>query len=244
VPAPNADFIAFAAGEFHSLGLKAVGSIVAWGQNWAGQCDVPAPNADFIALAAGWYHSLGLKADGSIVAWGGNAWGQCDVPAPNVNFIALAAGDGHSLGLKGDGSILAWGDDYHRQCNVPAPNADFIALAAGGYHSLAIRRLTPVGVEPTAVPPTPALAGSFPNPFNPVTTVRFAVPVESRVSLRIYDLQGRVVRTLVDALVPAGWHERQWDARQDAGHRLPGGIFFLRMEANGATITRKLVLMP
>jgi hypothetical protein len=146
-----------------------------------------------------------------------------------MNFIALAAGYCHSLGLKADGSIVAWGRNTYGQCDVPAPNADFIALAAGQGHSLAIRGLTPVGMEPTAVPPTPALAGSFPNPFNPVTTVRFGVPVESRVSLRIYDLQGRVVRTLVDDLVPAGWHEMRWDVRQDAGHRLAGGIFFLRM---------------
>ena len=49
-----------AAGGSHSLGLKADGSIVAWGWNGYGQCNVPAPNADFVAVAAGWLHSLGL----------------------------------------------------------------------------------------------------------------------------------------------------------------------------------------
>ncbi|MHC4093340.1 MAG: hypothetical protein ACYSVY_24230, partial [Planctomycetota bacterium] len=92
VPAPNTDFVAVAAGLFHSLGLKADGSIVAWGKNSLGPCDVPAPNTDFIAVAGGPELSLGLKSDGSIVAWGHCYYGLCDVPAPNTGFVAVAAG--------------------------------------------------------------------------------------------------------------------------------------------------------
>jgi len=103
-------FTAVAAGSYHSLGLKADGAIVAWGDNGYGQCNVPAPNSGFIALAAGCGHSLGLKSDGSIVAWGWNGYGQCNVPAPNSGFTAVAAGGYHSLGLKGNGSVVAWGD--------------------------------------------------------------------------------------------------------------------------------------
>ena len=62
VPAPNTDFVAVAAGDYHSLGLKADGSIAAWGWNDYGQCNVPAPNTDFVAVAAGYDHSLGIKS--------------------------------------------------------------------------------------------------------------------------------------------------------------------------------------
>jgi len=133
------DFVAVAGGDDHSLGLKADGSIVAWGRDNRGQCSVPAPNADFVAVAAGGYHSLGLKADGTIVAWGYNTSGQCDVPAPNTDFVAITAGSFHNLGLKADGSVVAWGANSDGQCDVPAPNADFVAVAAGGLHSLGLK---------------------------------------------------------------------------------------------------------
>ena len=139
VPAPNTEFVAIAAGDYHSLGLKADGTIVAWGYNNEGQCDVPSSNMAFVAVATGNVHSLGLKADGSIVAWGGNWAGQCNVPAPNTDFVAVAAGQSHSLGLKADGSIVAWGYDNECQCNVPAPNTDFVAVAGGSDHSLGLK---------------------------------------------------------------------------------------------------------
>jgi len=119
--------------------LLSSGSIVAWGDNFYGQCDVPSPNKGFIAISAGWMHSLGLKANGSIVAWGDNENGQCTVPSPNSDFIAVAAGSAHSLGLKADGSIVAWGDNFYGQCDVLSPNKGFIAISAGWMHSLGLK---------------------------------------------------------------------------------------------------------
>jgi len=63
------DIMVIAAGGFHSLGLRPDGSILAWGFNNWGQCNVPSLNSDFIAIAAGGEYSLGLKSDGTIVAW-------------------------------------------------------------------------------------------------------------------------------------------------------------------------------
>ena len=85
---------------FGVTGGCAYTTIVAWGNNGYGQCNVPAPNSGFVAVAAGGYHSLGLKSDGTIVAWGYNGSGQCNVPAPNSGFVAVAGGEDHSLGLK------------------------------------------------------------------------------------------------------------------------------------------------
>jgi hypothetical protein len=134
-PEPNTGFIAIAAGFGHSLGLKADGSIVAWGSNYYGQCTLPSPNTDFVAIACGSFHSLGLKQDGSIVAWGYNGYGQCTVPSPNTGFKAIATGDAFSLGLKQDGSIVAWGMNN----SVPSPNTGFTAIAGGEHHSLGLK---------------------------------------------------------------------------------------------------------
>lgn len=74
------------------------GSIVAWGDNGQGQCNVPSPNTGFVAVAGGANHSLGLKSDGSIVAWGDNRYGETALPLPKTGFVAIAACHLHSLG--------------------------------------------------------------------------------------------------------------------------------------------------
>jgi hypothetical protein len=145
-------FTQVAAGGEHSLGLRADGSIVAWGLNDYGQANVPAPNADFIGVAAGARHSVGLKSDGSLVAWGCETpvcdWLSCycetkaTVPSPNMGFVAIAAGSDHSLALRSDGSVVEWGCNPpydHGQCNIPSPNVGFIAVAAGDDHSLGLK---------------------------------------------------------------------------------------------------------
>ncbi len=114
------NLVAIAAGQSHSLGLKSDSSIVAWGLNEHGQCNVPEPNSGFVAIAGGGYHSLGLRADSSIVAWGSNGSGQCDVPEPNSGFVAIAPGYDHNLGLTGDVTPT-----------VPAAPSNLVATCVG-----------------------------------------------------------------------------------------------------------------
>jgi hypothetical protein len=85
---------------YHCAGMKQDGSIVVWGCNDYGQCNVPSPNSDFLAVATGQEHSMGLKEDSSIIAWGRNNYGQLNVPSPNTHFVAIAAGMQHNLGIK------------------------------------------------------------------------------------------------------------------------------------------------
>ncbi|MCK4341956.1 MAG: hypothetical protein KAY37_09565, partial [Phycisphaerae bacterium] len=89
---PNTDFVALAGGGFHSLGLKTDGSIVAWGSNYYGQCDVPEPNTDFVAVAGGGWHSLGLKAAASPVCRGDS---NCDeaINWRDIDFFVAAMND-------------------------------------------------------------------------------------------------------------------------------------------------------
>lgn len=82
------------------------------------------------------------------------------------------------------------------------------------------------------------LGQNQPNPFNPVTTIRFALPEPGRVTMKLYDVAGREVRTLVDEELPAGWHGTVLEAQG-----LASGIYFCRMEAGEFTDARKLLLL-
>ncbi|MBK7369714.1 MAG: T9SS type A sorting domain-containing protein [Candidatus Eisenbacteria bacterium] len=100
----------------------------------------------------------------------------------------------------------------------------------------------------TDVGDAPPLAFAFapvsPNPVRGEAVLRFALPVESRVTLAVYDAQGRRVRTVTDATLPAGEHLSRWDARDDSGRAPAAGLYFVRLEAAGCTLVRKACSAP
>ena len=83
------------------------------------------------------------------------------------------------------------------------------------------------------VPAEFALSQNYPNPFNPTTSIKFALPVESRVTVEVFNLLGQRVRTLVSGIQPAGYHVAEWNGTNDAGAYLASGMYFLRLAAEG-----------
>jgi len=94
-----------------------------------------------------------------------------------------------------------------------------------------------------AVPVPFALAQNAPNPFNPVTSLRFSIPEACEVILAIYDVNGRLVRTLVDGDRTAGMHEVVWDARDDAGRAVASGVYVYRLTAGADVAVRRMILV-
>ena len=91
-----------------------------------------------------------------------------------------------------------------------------------------------------AVPPLPAdfsLSEAFPNPFNSVTRMTCALPVDAKVSVCVYDLEGRLIEKLVDSELAAGRHTVSWD-----GAAAPSGVYFVQMRAAEFSSNRKVVL--
>ena len=84
---------------------------------------------------------------------------------------------------------------------------------------------------------------SYPNPFNPGTTIRFDLASRQPVQLRIFDVHGRLVRTLVDGVLAQGHHELRWDGRTDAGTPLASGTYLCRLRAGDYTGVQKLLLI-
>ena len=84
---------------------------------------------------------------------------------------------------------------------------------------------------------------NFPNPFNPLTTISFEIPLESIVSLTIYDIQGKVVRKLVHRSRLVGSHNMVWDATNDKGLAVSAGVYFYRLEFDDVVKTMKMLLV-
>jgi M6 family metalloprotease-like protein len=105
-----------------------------------------------------------------------------------------------------------------------------------------IRSLSAVPAVELAELTRPTLFQNRPNPFNPVTTIAFYLPQPAATRLAIYDLQGRVVRTLVSADLPAGYREVLWDGRDDGGRPAPSGVFFSVLEAGAVRDVRKMLI--
>lgn len=82
-----------------------------------------------------------------------------------------------------------------------------------------------------------------PNPFNPSLRVRFEVPADGRATLRVYDVQGRLVRTLADAVLDQGEHFRDWDGATDSGRQVSSGSYIVRLESGGRETVRKVSLV-
>lgn len=84
---------------------------------------------------------------------------------------------------------------------------------------------------------------NYPNPFNPLTRIEFSLDEEARVYLRVYDLSGKVVRTLVQERMPAGRHAAMWNGEDEGGKTVASGIYICRLEASDKMATRKMVLL-
>jgi hypothetical protein len=88
-----------------------------------------------------------------------------------------------------------------------------------------------------------ALEQNVPNPFNPHTTIRFTLPETGPASLRVYDVTGRLVKTVTAGLLKAGPHALRWDGTDHRGGRVASGVYFYRLTAGAYSATRKMVLL-
>jgi hypothetical protein len=117
VPWDLSNVVAIGAGDYHSVALKADGTVVAWGDDSQGQCNVPAGLTNVIAIVCGGAHNLVLQSDGIVNAWGASWSGQCALPLGVFDVVGIAAGAQHTLLLVEAGTPVprilnpAWRQD-------------------------------------------------------------------------------------------------------------------------------------
>ncbi|MCG8604584.1 Ig-like domain-containing protein [bacterium] len=100
----------------------------------------------------------------------------------------------------------------------------------------------PISVEISA-PKMFSLSQNFPNPFNPETKIRYELPENREVMVKVFDILGREVRTLVNERVDAGFHEVIWDARDNVGRRVSSGVYYYQIVAGDFREIKKMLLI-
>ena len=175
---------------------------------------------------------------------------------PNQNKI----GDYYDMVSDDVGASLAWSATFNGEqdlyytrigdwdCNVNGvpDSVDIATLQSADFNDNGIPDecediQTAVGEPP---PAGWGLAQNVPNPFNPVTRIRFdVVPGGARVTLRVFDVEGRLVRTLVDGFEAEGERTAVWDGSDSRGYPVASGLYFYRLEAPDFVETRKMLLL-
>ena len=84
---------------------------------------------------------------------------------------------------------------------------------------------------------------NYPNPFNPETKISFYINKEDFISLKIYNLKGQLINTLVDGLVEPGYFDYIWTGRDHKQQPVPSGIYFYRLKTNSQNHTRKMIMI-
>ena len=87
------------------------------------------------------------------------------------------------------------------------------------------------------------MSPNFPNPFNPETTLRYALPQSGSVKLTIYDMLGQEIRALVNEVQAPGMYTVLWNGRNDHGFAVASGLYFYRIEVGNFIQTRKMTLV-
>lgn len=99
------------------------------------------------------------------------------------------------------------------------------------------------GVEEVRTPNQFRLYQNFPNPFNPSTTIKFSLPAADNVHVRIFDIQGELIKTISSDIKAAGENEIAWDGTNDYGVKQPSGVYVYQLNSKVGTEARKMLLL-
>ena len=151
----------------------------------------------------------------------------------SVLFFRVAKGDsiGYAFMDICDFNVAYWSGD--------TASADYSLTITDWY----LMPQTGVETNEQPVPKRFALSQNYPNPFNPTTVIRYRLPVQSQVTLNVYNLLGQSVRILINSRQPAGEYSVKWDGLNEQGVPVPSGIYLYRLVANDFNRIRKMLLV-
>jgi hypothetical protein len=152
-------------------------------------------------------------------------------------------------GTTTDARFRFWFSPYDAAGDVYSFD-DILLYKSSGAGALARNgeELQEVQADVVPVPTTYGLMENYPNPFNPTTTIQYALPENAQVTLRVYTTLGQEVITLADGAQEAGYHSYRWDGRSQGGVSLASGIYLYRLTAvgpsgNAYVSTKRMMLL-
>ena len=87
------------------------------------------------------------------------------------------------------------------------------------------------------------LGDSYPNPFNPITTIQYGIPENDFISLSVYDINGKLVNALINSTLTSGTYSVVWDGNDMYGTSVSAGLYIYTLHAEGISLNRKMMLM-
>jgi hypothetical protein len=168
-----------------------------------------------------------------------------------LEYSTLLGGNSIDLcwDLAVDGAGYAYVTGETKSTDFPTTAAAFCTSITGNYADVFVVKLniaeTPVEFETSepGLPKTYALLQNHPNPFNASTEIRYRIPEDCQVTLKIFNTMGREVRTLVDGHKMTGEYAVTWDGRNDRGREVGSGVYFCRLKAGVFCETVKMVVL-
>jgi len=95
----------------------------------------------------------------------------------------------------------------------------------------------------STLPKRLSVAQNYPNPFNPSTIIQYSIPVQSHVTVQVFNIKGQLVRSLVNENKPSGSYNIQWDGNSDSGGKVSSGVYFYSVKSGDQELTRKMVMI-
>ncbi len=193
-----------------------------------------------------WYGEGGNSVDDDFVVQatnnGGTTWVEVERVVNNANWWQYVAVELGSLG----GGTFALTDQVRLRFLACDVNVQGLVEAAIDDFGIATFTGTVTAVEdgvPGVAGAVTLLHQNHPNPFNPSTTIAFALPAAGQVDLAVFTVDGRRVATLINERLAAGHHSATWDGRDEAGRRLASGAYFYRLRAGDGVLVRRMVMV-
>lgn len=149
--------------------------------------------------------------------------------------VSLTAANEYGL-EAGEGDIFFITGRFKNQDDIEVVNAEVTnsngAIITPDFKLIAID-IYPVNFK---------LEQNYPNPFNPITTIKFAIPKEARVQISVFDITGRLVKTLLDKTLSPGEHLITWDGTDENGSKVSSGVYIYRMYSDNFISAKKMIL--